>query len=820
MTWRSRLTDDITITAGQSVRSVARFARIDRWLRSFARTGPSFAFGLFAVAFSMRTVGDNRHWLDDAVGALCLFATFWSARPHVVVRRRGFDLAVVLAVGLLPLLPVSLRPLVLVTGWQFARICVDVRSGPRSALSALAFGTACWTPVWFVVHGTAAGFAVTLEWAHALSRLSSFVPGANVHFGARSAGVDIVLLTWFIALGAQASKSIRGAFVALLSVICLQCAWVLGSASLLRFANDALGVRGLLITDASWVWLLVLAAWLVLVDEKSRGGTDERPVAVSSREALAAAAAACLACAALLPWEESTVGAESRPRVVVHDPGYLDRRTPATDPDTFGSRASGMFGYFDTWGAISGFDVVHHDLSTGFDFGACDVVVMINVIDPLPDGALTGLQEFVESGGGLLVLADHTGFDAIREPSNQVVSRWGIEVNFDTAVAVRRSWADGFELRPHPLTRGIASQEEVQIWTGASLRTAWPAEPVILGRDAFADPGDAHNRTNAYLGDMRHSVNEHLGDVVLVAAAEPSDGRVLVFGDTSPFQNMALGRSREFAGRCIRWLAGSGPSRLTTRMRDGLGVLAILSVVTFWFWRRAGGVLATSLLACAPLPFLAFDRATTWTPSHSETALIAHIDFSHSPRATRLGWYGDGVGGLQQALFRAGLSPFIPSEFQSELLDEARFFVSVTPTRTFTDSEIDLLEHWMDAGGVAFITLGQPHERLQRPLLERFGLQVGETPLGPAEADTELGAMRFYDAYPTLTHPSDAVVWASVHELPVITWVPRGRGGLVFVSDSQYLLNKNLEDDDEFIEENARFLPALIRRALEQVDAR
>ncbi|MCK6445958.1 MAG: ThuA domain-containing protein [Planctomycetes bacterium] len=785
-----------------------------------ARTGPLFAFGLFAVAYSMRAVGDNRYWLDNALGAVSTFATFWCARPHVVARQRLFDLATVFVVAMIALLPVPARPIVLVAGWQFARTCVDARTEVRSALSGLAFGVACWTPVWFVVHGTAAGFAATLEWAHWLTRLSEHVPGAYVHFGARSAGVDVAILAWFIAIGLQPSKSIRGAIVAAVSVVCLQCAWVLGSAPLLRFANETFGLRGLMITDTSWVWLLVVAAWLYLVLARNPRIAPEPGDVRSSWAPVSVAVAASIACAALLPWKEAGVGAASRPRVVVHDPGYLDRRTPATDPDTFGSRASGMFGYFDTWCDIAGFDVTRQDLSLSFDPQACDVVVMINVIDPLPEATRTALEEFVESGGGLLVLADHTGFDAIREPSNQVVSRWGIEVNFDTAVAVRRSWADGVEVRPHPVTRGVNSQEQLQIWTGASLRTRWPAEPVVLGRDAFADPGDSHNKSNAYLGDMRHSIDEHLGDIVLVAAAEPKSGRVLVFGDTSPFQNLALGRSRAFADRCIRWLAGDDSSRLSTRARDAMGVIALGLVLLLALAQRADSAFATALLACAPIPSVAFDREAQWTPSRSETATIAHVDFSHAPRVTRLGWYGDGIGGLQQSLFRAGLSPFLPSEFRADLLDEASVFVCATPTRTFTDQELDLLERWIEDGGVALITLGQPHERLQRPLLERFSLQVGETPLGPAEAETEMGAMRFYDAYPTLTHPSDAVAWASVHGLPVITWLPRGRGGLVFVSDSQYLLNKNLEDDDEFIEENARFLPALVRRALEQVEAR
>jgi hypothetical protein len=44
----------------------------------------------------------------------------------------------------------------------------------------------------------------------------------------------------------------------------------------------------------------------------------------------------------------------------------------------------------------------------------------------------------------------------------------------------------------------------------------------------------------SYLGDRRHNPGEKIGDLVLVAEARYGNGRMLVFGDTSPFQNGAL----------------------------------------------------------------------------------------------------------------------------------------------------------------------------------------------------------------------------------------------------------------------------------------
>ena len=54
---------------------------------------------------------------------------------------------------------------------------------------------------------------------------------------------------------------------------------------------------------------------------------------------------------------------------------------------------------------------------------------------------------------------------------------------------------------------------------------------------------------NAYLGNRLHDPGEQIGDMVLVASRPYVTGWVLVFGDTSPFQNGALVTSHLFVAR-------------------------------------------------------------------------------------------------------------------------------------------------------------------------------------------------------------------------------------------------------------------------------
>ena len=96
---------------------------------------------------------------------------------------------------------------------------------------------------------------------------------------------------------------------------------------------------------------------------------------------------------------------------------------------------------------------------------------------------------------------------------------------------------------------------------GASLSWTKPADVVLTAVAGFADAGNEKNKDNAYLGDMAYSAGEPAGDVPVVTASSYGDGRVLVFGDTSPFQNGSLGQADRFLTDCLRWLLRKEPER-------------------------------------------------------------------------------------------------------------------------------------------------------------------------------------------------------------------------------------------------------------------
>jgi hypothetical protein len=227
--------------------------------------------------------------------------------------------------------------------------------------------------------------------------------------------------------------------------------------------------------------------------------------------------------------------------VFLYDAGYTNWRVP--QHGSYGEKSGGMFGLLPGFLQSAGFRVqIGKDLQRLEGTDAPDCLVLINIQEFLETADRDRIHRFVERGGGLLCLGDHTGVAGIRGPFNDLLSPYGIRFRFDSASFFAGSWSDALERRLHPMNRGTRFDDEYQIWVGASLEVDPQAAPVVVARYGYSDFGDMANVQRSYLGDRVYNPSELLGDVVLAAEARQGRGKVLVFGDTSGYQNLGLRR--------------------------------------------------------------------------------------------------------------------------------------------------------------------------------------------------------------------------------------------------------------------------------------
>ncbi len=468
--------------------------------------------------------------------------------------------------------------------------------------------------------------------------------------------------------------------------------------------------------------------------------------------------------------------------------GLLNWRVP--DLKNLGLINSGMFGLFRSalkrCSNASGGVV----LEIGWDSLTSDVlrdvsaIVFINPTVRLSDGETSILKHFVESGGGLLVLGDHTDIGGSREPLNAILSFTAIRFNFDSAIPLRDHWQGCLEVRGHPITRGFRDELTLQLAIGASLAIEEPAVPIVVGRYGFADKGNPLNSgSGAYMGNLIHDRGERLGDIVLVAGQRIGKGRVLVFGDTSPFQNGALLISQRLVAQTVAWLAFG----------------------------------EESIPESPPGP-----------PQIRFGDQVAAIDFSLRPQASLALYRESSLGGLANCLARAGVVAY-PVFSSEEWTPDSPLLFLVSPT-CIGRKEADRLVAYMCAGGNVILAQGYARRQPCEALLSRLGFTIENIPLGNGEPNSPVEhndawalSYKCLDAGTAVGTPAGAVgtvvgtaadttVIATAFGFPTIATRRCGRGSFTIIGDGRLLLDQNLEGERSASATNVAFISGFLER--------
>jgi len=522
--------------------------------------------------------------------------------------------------------------------------------------------------------------------------------------------------------------------------------------------------------------------------------------------------------AGLLWLGSGRLGSERGGRVAVLS--FADARIGWSMPSPvhLGQQAAGMFGALPHYLAVAGFEMVSVPTEVSdADLAGFDVILIANPEHPLSADSQAAIWRFVERGGGLLALGDHTNLGGLMIAYRDLLAPIGVEFRFDSAFSFNRRWDNNVAFAPHPVTRGAATQEELQIGTGASLAWQPPARPVVWGRYAFSDAGDwsntkrddASGKKGAFLGDYDYQPTEMAGDLAVVVEATRGAGRVLVFGDTSHFQNPCLPWSFAFVRNVFQYLAhGSPPDPRSSRL-GLLGFGAALIGLLGLSHRRSAwsAAVAAGLVATLAIPLLVLRRAEDRAPSLARERPIAFFDVGHLNAFDRAFWNDTSINGFVLNLLRAGFLPIVTRGPVPVDLSGVGLYVSLAPRRAFDDSEVARLRDFLDQGGAVLLAAGWEQEPAVRPFLAELGARLDPMPLGSIAPRWETpDDVVFSGAWKlTLLGPEWRALLQSF-DYPVAATRRVGRGEVLIVADGYTFHDENLEKEKEFHRPNVDLL--------------
>ncbi|MCX5682262.1 MAG: hypothetical protein NT049_01065, partial [Planctomycetota bacterium] len=265
---------------------------------------------------------------------------------------------------------------------------------------------------------------------------------------------------------------------------------------------------------------------------------------------LALAAGAVLVCAAT--WDP--VGERKAGRVLVDEGHSRWERTDRPFDTAWYGRLAG-YNYYCIYDYLSRFyDMGRLTGPVGDDtLAACDVLVVKVPTSRYAPEEVAAVRRFVERGGGLLLIGEHTNVFGTGEYLNDIARQFGFRYRYDCAFgidsffedALPRAWA------PHPIFQHTA---EMEFAVSCTIEPAGCGRAVVLGTGLKNLGPDYH--ANNFYPQAENRPDMRYGAFVQLWSTRAGRGRVVAFTDSTIFSNFCVfepGKSEILLGM-IEWL--------------------------------------------------------------------------------------------------------------------------------------------------------------------------------------------------------------------------------------------------------------------------
>ncbi len=564
---------------------------------------------------------------------------------------------------------------------------------------------------------------------------------------------------------------------------------------------------------AAWQWV-VSRFWAERDQEPAPASGAVRPgmgMAIGLPAALGAAVGALLAMATATETVDQSALTGRKVAVMTSN---IDMSVPTHG--SYGFRSVGMFGRMPGFIRSLGMDVQEVN-GVGQLNDEHEILILANLQESFSPWDRQRIWDWVRAGGGLLVLTDHTGDKGLRLPANELLAPFGLEVRFDSAKLFSEDGGFDYEMwmgSPLQTVRDVRFRGAQQYGTGGSIEASGSAIPLMQARYAFVDPGSFTAIQMGNLGNLHYDIGENLGDVPLIGFARADKGRVILSGDTSPFQNGAGMSSHEFVRQILGTLLPDGPVPLGRQplvwVATGLAILSLLGLA--WWSRSAVGPFCLAMAVVWGLGWSwghRYHAPPVITGTH-----VAVIDLTHCPYAGLQDWTNTDLTGLTTCLVRDGYCPiFCAGRLTEQLarLGEGDYLFLISPLWEFSKAETRQIGAFMDRGGTVVVNCGYEQAERVNQFLGPFGLHISSVTLG-TNPDQELRDplhVHFANAWQV---EGDGEVLHRLRGRPVAVQNAVGKGRLIVIGDSKFFWDTNIESRERHRQGNIAFLSRLVGR--------
>lgn len=303
-----------------------------------------------------------------------------------------------------------------------------------------------------------------------------------------------------------------------------------------------------------------------------------------------------------------------------------------------------------------------------------------------PEDELTGREieavtEFVEKGGGLFVLGDHTNIMNCYLTLNPLLQKFGLHLNFDYSML----WEPHFA--------SLAGFDSVEETAGATLRIDRMDALIFysLKYTTWADLGDWKATHHVYMGDIAPQKTEDHGVLPICAAVNYQKGRVVAIANSDSFSGANLLYNYDFIPRVIKYL-----NHENSFFKEVWFRLLLLPFLLFGIVRARSLALKPFVFCLAIVLILVQIQALVPVGAMPENTIA--LDVGHANV--------EGYGSPHQykniflAMFAQhyGFNPVLVQDVPKDI-QRYKAYITMGPGLPFSEEEVNRLREYVENGG-------------------------------------------------------------------------------------------------------------------------
>ena len=339
-----------------------------------------------------------------------------------------------------------------------------------------------------------------------------------------------------------------------------------------------------------------------------------------------------------------------------------------------------------------------------------DVLILKCPTNSYSADEIYAVVQFVEQGGGLLLIGDHTDVFGMNTFLNQIATQFGIYFNSDATYELGTGKMSTYQpphLFPHPVVQHLSS---FSFMTSCTVQAPLLSESIIVGNRLINEPG-TYSTENFFRPSINSPESEY-GFLLQVAATKYDKGRVIAFSDSTVLSSFSVFTDgyQNFTLSALDYLNRSNHYNYLNLMFAILTILTGL-VLAVMFRQRRKTTILTLLFLGGLLAFIVATPVFSTLNNHSVTIPypqthiptvgfeLEHSTINLSLQPT-LDLYRneDNYGTFFVWTQRVGMTPSISNRFENALFNND-IVVVINPSQSFDTQEIKQATKFVENGG-------------------------------------------------------------------------------------------------------------------------